>query len=143
MSKHINATSEAGKEFYLKFLKKEKAIVMLNLLKFKSQADYTDLESIKPEKEITGEEAYNLYTSNTLNELKQIGSEILFYGESKSFLIGPDSEKWDAVLLVKHQSIKSFMDFSKSEIYLNNVGHRTAGLEDSRLLPTTEIKNYT
>lgn len=143
MSKHIEATAEAGKEFYLKFLQKGEAIVMINLLKFRSKADYTDLESIKPQKEITGEEAYKLYTSNTLHELKKIGSEILFYGEAKSFLIGPDSEKWDAVLLVKHQSIHTFMDFSKSEIYLNNVGHRTAGLEDSRLLPTTEIKNYT
>ena len=142
MNKHIKATAEAGKEFYLDFLQKGE-VTMLNLLKFKSKADYTDLESIKPNKDITGKEAYNLYTNNTLNELKQIGSEILFYGESKHFLIGPESEKWDAVLLIKHKSVQSFMEFAKSQNYLNNVGHRTAGLEDSRLLPTAEIKNYT
>ncbi|AIZ40960.1 MULTISPECIES: hypothetical protein [Cellulophaga] len=142
MSKHIKATAEAGKEFYLKFLQNGEAIVMLNLLKFKSKADYTGLELLKPKEEITGEEAYKLYTNNTLDGLKRIGSEILFYGESKNFLIGPNSEKWDVVLLVKHQSVQSFIEFAKSKVYLNNVGHRTAGLEDSRLLPTTEITNY-
>jgi hypothetical protein len=30
------------------------------------------------------------------------------------------------------------MEFSQSGEYLKSVGHRTAALEDSRLLPTTE-----
>lgn len=141
MNKYINATEVTGKEFYLDFLQKGK-IVMLNLLKFKSKADYTNIELIQPQRDnITGEEAYKIYTDNTLEELNKIGSRILFYGESKNFLIGPESEKWDAVLLVEHQSVQTFMGFSQSKAYLNNVGHRTAGLEDSRLLPTTEIKN--
>ena len=140
MNKYIKATPESGKEFYLNFKEKGGIIVMLNLLKFKPKADYSNLESIKPQKDITGEEAYNLYSENTLAKLNEIGSQILFYGASKNFLIGPEYEKWDAVLLVKHQSVESFMDFAQSKTYLNNVGHRTAGLEDSRLLPTTEIK---
>lgn len=139
MNKHINATTESGKAFYSKFLQKGK-IVMLNLLKFKSKADYTNLESIKSQKDITGQEAYQLYTDNTLNELNRQGGRILFYGESKNFLIGPESEKWDAVLLVEHQSVQTFMKFAESNAYLNNVDHRTAGLDDSRLLPTTEVK---
>ena len=138
-NKYINATEVNGKEFYLDFLQKGK-IVMLNLLKFKLKANYTNLQLIQPQKGITGEEAYKLYTDNTLEELNKIGSRILFYGENKNFLIGPDSEKWDAVLLVEHHSVQKFMEFSQSKAYLNNVRHRTAGLEDSRLLPTTEIK---
>lgn len=139
MKKHINATPEMGKEFYLNFHQKGR-IVMLNLLKFKSKADYANLESIKPQKDISGKEAYKIYTDNTLLELNKLGSKILFYGASNNFLIGPESEKWDAVLLVEHQSVQTFMKFAESKIYLKNVGHRTAGLEDSRLLPTTEIK---
>ena len=142
MSKYINATEANGKAFYLDYLQKGK-IVMLNLLKFKSKGDYTNLELIQPQRPITGKEAYKLYTDNTLEALNEIGSRILFYGESKHFLIGPESEKWDAVLLVEHPSVEKFMEFSQSKAYLNNVCHRTAGLEDSRLLPTTEIKNYT
>lgn len=139
MHTYINATENAGKAFYLDFVKKGK-LVMLNLLKFKTKADYTNFESIKPKNDITGEEAYKLYTDNTKEALKEVNSRILFYGESKNFLIGPESEKWDAVLLVEHESVEKFMVFSQSKAYLNHVGHRTSGLEDSRLLPTTETQ---
>jgi uncharacterized protein (DUF1330 family) len=141
MDKYIDATEKTGKEFYLNFNEKGK-IVMLNLLKFKFKADYTDLEAIKSQKDISGEEAYKLYADNTSDELEKIGSRILFYGKSTGFLIGPESEKWDAILLVEHQSLQDFIEFSKSKSYLDNVKHRTAGLENSRLLPSTEIKNY-
>ncbi len=142
MNKYIEASQEAGKEFYQKFHGRGK-VVMLNLLKFRPKANYSNLEHLKPEAEITGEEAYELYMKHTLPELKKAGSRIIYYGKSKAFLIGPESEKWDAILIVEHESVIKFMEFAQNEDYLKNAGHRTAGLEDSRLLPTNEIKNYT
>jgi len=138
MEKYIDATENTGKEFYLNFIQKGK-IVMLNLLKFKPKADYTNSESLKPQNDISGEDAYKIYTNNITEELNKNNSRTIFYGKSKSFLIGPEFEKWDAVLLVEHQSVETFIEFSKSQAYLDNVGHRTAALEDSRLLPTNEI----
>lgn len=111
---------------------------MLNLLKFREQADYANLEPIKPSEEITGEAAYQLYMNSTLPELEKAGGRVLFYGESRHFLIGPESERWDVVLLVEHQSVASFMEFAQSKDYLKHAGHRTAALEDSRLLPISE-----
>ncbi len=35
------------------------------------------------------------------------------------------------------------MAFAQNKDYLKTIGHRTAALEDSRLLPSTEIENYT
>ncbi|WP_298346310.1 DUF1330 domain-containing protein [uncultured Algibacter sp.] len=142
MQKYIDATPESGKKFYQDFHNKGK-IVMLNLLKFREKADYKNLEQIQPDETISGEEAYKLYMKNTLPELKKAGSRIIYYGKSNDFLIGPESEKWDAILIVEHESVMKFMEFAQSEDYLKNAGHRTAGLEDSRLLPSTEIKNYT
>ncbi|MBU2997584.1 DUF1330 domain-containing protein [Cellulophaga baltica] len=142
MNKHIDANPESGKKFYQDFHNKGK-IVMLNLLKFRQKADYTNLGQIKPDNEVSGKEAYKLYMKNTLPELKKVGSRIIYYGKSNGFLIGPESEKWDAILIVEHESVLKFMEFAKNKNYLQNVGHRTAGLEDSRLLPSTEIKNYT
>ena len=140
MQKYIDANPESGKKFYQDFNDKGK-IVMLNLLKFREKADYTDLEKIKPDEVIRGEEAYKLYMDNTLPELKKAGSRIIYYGKSHNFLIGPESEKWDAVLIVEHESVMKFMEFAQNEDYLKNAGHRTAGVKDSRLLPSTEIKN--
>ncbi|WP_372758039.1 DUF1330 domain-containing protein [Mariniflexile sp.] len=142
MSKHIDASPEAGKEFYQNFHGKGK-VVMLNLLKFRVTADYTNLEELKPIKNISGEEAYQLYLNSTLPELEKAGSRIIYFGKSRNFLIGPDSEKWHAVLLVEHESVLKFMEFAQSPDYQKKAGHRTAALEDSRLLPTNEIKNYT
>lgn len=140
--KHLEARPESGQRFYHDFHEKGE-VVMLNLLKFRSTADYTNLELLKPEKEITGEEAYQLYMDHTLPELKKAGSKILFYGNAKNFLIGPDLEKWDAVLLVEHQSAVKFIEFAQNKDFLKNEGHRTAALIDSRLLPLTENHKYT
>lgn len=116
---------------------------MMNLLKFKEWADYNNLEFISPSKPITGEEAYQLYMDNTLPLLKKAGSRIVFYGKCKEFLIGPSSEKWDAMLLVEHQSTSEFISFSQNKEFLAHAGHRTAALEDSRLLPILESSQYT
>ncbi|MCA9759825.1 MAG: DUF1330 domain-containing protein, partial [Candidatus Eisenbacteria bacterium] len=51
------------------------------------------------------------------------------------FLIGPENERWDAALLVQQDSVASFMAFASNAEYLAGMGHRTAALEDSRLLP--------
>ena len=138
MSNFIEVSQDAGKRFYQDFHNKGK-VVMLNLLRFKEIADYTAMEQLKPDGEISGEEAYQLYMEYTLPELEKAGSRILYFGKGQHFLIGPDAEKWDAVLLVEHQSVSAFIAFAQNEAYLKSAGHRTAALEDSRLLPTTQV----
>ena len=142
MSKYIHANHEAGIRFYQNFHDKGK-IVMLNLLKFRKIADYTNLEGLQPAEKISGEEAYQLYLTNTLPELEKAGSRILYYGKCNNYLIGPESEVWDLMLLVEHQSVSKFIEFAQKDTYLKNEGHRTAALEDSRLMPSSEIKNNT
>jgi len=134
MENFLTATTEAGKRFYQDFHDKGK-VVMLNLLKYKKEACYDNLESIKPANQLSGEEAYKLYLDVTFPLLKKAGSRILFYGKCGSFVIGPEQEKWDAILLVEHESVVKFMAFAQSKEYLEIAGHRSAALEDSRLLP--------
>jgi len=134
---YIKASSEAGKKFYQDFYDTGR-VVMLNLLRFKSVADYSNLAALQPKQEISGKEAYQLYMDYTKPLLEKAGSRVLFYGNSGSFLIGPEQEKWDAVLLVEYESVAKFMAFAQDEEYLKTAGHRTAALEDSRLLPVSE-----
>ena len=65
MSKHIHVTPEAGKQFYLGFHQKGRN-VMQNLLKFRANADYTDLPMLNPNDKLNGREAYNLYMGYTM-----------------------------------------------------------------------------
>ncbi len=55
-----------------------------------------------------------------------------------AFLIGPAGERWDRAMLVRQQSVEAFIAFASNEAYLAGMGHRTAALEDSRLLPLAE-----
>ncbi|MEM6263211.1 MAG: DUF1330 domain-containing protein [Bacteroidota bacterium] len=139
MSTYLHPTDETGKQFYIDFHQKG-PVVMLNLLKFKTVADYSDFPALKPVQEVTGKEAYDLYMACTAPHLKEAGSRVLFYGACNQYLIGPELESWDSILLVEHASVHSFMAFAQHEAYLITAGHRTAALADSRLLPISQMR---
>jgi len=137
MSKpHINVLEEVGQKFFSQ--QHSTAIVMLNMLRFKTTADYSSFPLLAPANEITGLQAYKRYMKCVSPLLLKIGSELLFSGNSAQYLIGPPEEKWDAVLLVKYQNKKQFLALVTDKEYLAISGHRTAALEDSRLLPLVE-----
>jgi hypothetical protein len=77
---------------------------------------------------------------HTLPYLQASGGEVVFFGRGGDFLIGPTNERWDAALLVRQSSIASFMAFATNQGYLSGIGHRTAALEDSRLLPLVDTQ---
>ena len=137
MSKtYLDPTQESGQDFYLNEM--SGPIVMLNLLRFRDVADYSASPELAPAEPISGSKAYEHYMKHTRPFLEGGGGEVLFMGKGSSFLIGPSEEKWDAVLLVKQQSKDSFMAFAQNEGYLKGLGHRTAALADSRLMPMKE-----
>lgn len=141
MSKaYLDPTQESGRDFYLNEMSGN--IVMLNLLRFREVADYSTSPELGPEAPITGAQAYERYMRHTQPFLQAGGGEVLFMGKGSSFLIGPTEEKWDAVLLVKQQSKDHFMAFAQNEGYLKGLGHRTAALADSRLMPMKEGKMW-
>ncbi len=133
---HIKVTEEAGQRFFSQ--NHSSPIIMLNLLRFKDVADYSASPQLSPSHEISGLDAYRLYMKAVHPLLSKIGSEIIFSGTTDQFLIGPQDEKWDAVLLVKHLDMTDFMAFALDPAYLKIEGHRTAALADSRLLPIKE-----
>ena len=111
---------------------------MLNLLRFRAQADYSATPGPAPDAPITGEAAYTRYMDHTLPFLKASGGEVLYHGKGGAFLIGPVEERWDAAMLVRQASMASFLAFASNADYLAGIGHRLAALEDSRLLPLVE-----
>lgn len=108
---------------------------MLNLLQFRDEADYTGSPELAPSTPITGPEAYRLYTAHVLPLLTAAGGQLIYMGHGGPWFIGPEAERWDMVLLVRHQSVQAFMQFASNPTYLAGAGHRTAALADSRLLP--------
>jgi hypothetical protein len=133
---YLEPTQEAGRAFFTRNISGK--IVMLNLLRFRSVADYSATPHLAPAAPISGEAAYRLYIKHTLPHLKESGGELLFLGKGGAFLIGPSDERWDAAMLVRQSSVSAFMEFASNPEYMAGIGHRTAALEDSRLLPLVE-----
>ncbi len=136
--KHLTPTQAAGRDFIMRQI--SGSVVMLNLLRFREIADYSETPELAPTEPISGQQAYQLYIQHTLPHLEKSGGEVVFMGNGGNFLIGPPNERWDAVLLIRQKSVESFMAFAQDEAYLKGMGHRTAALEDSRLLPLVEEK---
>jgi hypothetical protein len=113
-------------------------VAMLNLLRFRKFADYSANPQIAPAEPITGRQAFDRYIDHTRPFLASSGGELLFLGEGGYFLIGPATEHWDLAMLVRQSSVESFINFAADAAYLAGLGHRTAAVEDSRLLPLVE-----
>jgi hypothetical protein len=134
--KYLKHTQESGKEFMTRNI--QGPVVMLNMLRFREIADYADSPELSPGEPISGEQAYQLYIIHTIPFLEASGGEILFMGKGGNFLVGPQGEIWDAVMLIRQSSVESFIAFQSDKAYMAGIGHRTAALEDSRLLPLIE-----
>jgi hypothetical protein len=134
--KYLEASEESGRALFSRSL--SGPVVMLNLLRFRPVADYSATPALAPPTPISGEAAYRLYTEHTLPFLRKSGGEILFHGLGGRFFIGPSDERWDAALLIRQASLQAFLAFASDPEYLAGIGHRTAALEDSRLLPLVE-----
>lgn len=115
---------------------REGPVVMLNLLRFRDTADYSRSPELAPDQPISGAEAYRRYSANTAPLLAGVGGEVRYDGAGGDVLIGPADERWDRVLLVRYPDLAAFTAMTTDPAYLAGVGHRTAALADSRLLPT-------
>jgi hypothetical protein len=103
-------------------------------------ADYTAYPELAPSSPITGAEAFDRYIQHTISFLRESGGDLRFLGAGGPLLIGPENERWDLAMLVRQSSVASFLAFARHEEYQAGLGHRAAAIEDSRLLPLTELR---
>ena len=136
MQAYLEPTQESGRAFFMRGM--TGPVVMLNLLRYRALADYSAAPQLAPATPVTGEAAYRLYMEHTMPYLERSGGRVLFFGRGGGFLVGPEGERWDAAMLVEQASTAAFLAFASNAEYLAGTGHRTAALEDSRLLPLQE-----
>ena len=133
---YLEPTQAAGRDLFMRGI--TGPVTMLNLLRFRPQADYAATPDLAPPAPITGAQAFDRYIAHTLPFLRETGGDLVFLGAGGAFLIGPAEERWDMAMLVRQASIEAFMAFAAHGPYLAGLGHRTAAIEDSRLLPLVE-----
>ncbi|WP_266159424.1 DUF1330 domain-containing protein [Dyella silvatica] len=134
---YLEPSQSSGRAFVMRQMSGN--IVMLNLLRFRAMADYAATPQLAPPTPISGAAAFERYIQHTLPLLHETGGDIQFVGAGGAWLIGPPDEHWDMAMLVRQQSAESFLAFASQQSYLAGLGHRTAAVEDSRLLPLSEM----
>lgn len=107
-------------------------VVMLNLLRFKDEADGIDAG-------ISGAEAYARYGEAAAPFLERVGGRLLHAVEARQVVVGPEAAEWDMALLVEYPSRKAFLAMATDPEYLKIHEHRIAALADSRLIACAAI----
>ena len=136
----IEPSQESGAALFRRNIPGE--LLMLNMLRLRETADYSDTPELAPSTPITGREAFQRYIDHTMPYLKESGGELVLLGKGGQFFIGPGDEQWDIVMLVRQSSIDNFLAFASHAEYLSGIGHRTAAILDSRLLPIVECQDH-
>ena len=107
-------------------------VVMVNLLRFKPQADAPDTGS-------TGAEAYARYGEQMIAWVESQGGRLIWSGRVDSMVIGETGERFDMVALVEYPSRQEFVRIASDPRVEAYAVHRRAGLEMQWLIATTEV----
>ncbi len=100
------------------------AIHMVNLLKFKDRAQYKDGRQT----DLTGKEAYQIYTEEVQEHLRKVGAKIIFSGEVSRLMLGEVEELWDMIAIAEYPSRKAMRSMIMDKEYQKSEEHRSAGL---------------
>lgn len=128
---HIDPTKEIMAVF--RDLPSDRPIAMINLLRFRDQADYpTD----HPEhgKALTGAEAYRNYGKAAAAPFQRAGGRQIWLGRPELTVIGPADEAWDLAFIAAYPSGEAFVGMLRDPEYRQAVVHRQAAVADSRLI---------
>jgi uncharacterized protein (DUF1330 family) len=118
----------------LEGVEEDRPLAMINLLRYREQADYGPEAKVEP---CSGREAYRRYAAESIRFIEEVGGEVLWRGSGKAVLVGPPGERWDTAILVRYPSKAAFLAMVSKPEYQAIAFHRSAALEDSRLIATT------
>ena len=129
--RHVDPERTAFELF--KNLPRDESIDMLNLVRFRDQAEYPP-DHPQHDSHLTGAEAYRLYSKESGPVFARVGGTIIWSAKPELVLIGPADEKWDAVFVARYPSAAAFMEMITDDEYRRAVIHRQAAVKPSRLI---------
>ncbi|MGA0603390.1 DUF1330 domain-containing protein [Caulobacter sp. KR2-114] len=116
-----------------KALPRDTPIQMLNLIRLRPKADYPPGHPDHG-KDLTGLDAYRAYGRTSGPVFARVGGRQIWAGRPETVVTGPTDERWDLAFIAEYPSAGAFLAMVTDPEYREHVKHRTAGVEDSRLI---------
>lgn len=116
-----------------KALPRDTPIQMLNLVRLKPLAEYPQ-DHPNHGKGLTGLEAYRAYGRESAEVFGRVGGKQIWAGRPETVVTGPADERWDLAFIAEYPGGGAFLAMVTDPAYREIVKHRTAGVEDSRLI---------
>lgn len=133
---HIDPEREAFEAF--KALPRNEPVWMLNLVRFRDRAVYP-ADHPDAGKGRTGAEAYEAYGRESNPVFARVGGAIAWRGRMQTMLIGPSTERWDAMFIAHYPTAGAFLAMVTDPVYRVAVVHRQAAVETSRLIRCQQL----
>ena len=112
----------------------DEPVVMLNLLRFRDQA-----EAGHGVDGLSGKEAYREYGRRFDALHPRFGGTPIWMGKPHAVLIGEEGESWDLAILVRYPARERFVTMLADPDYVAIAPLRAAALEDSRLVEMSQL----
>jgi hypothetical protein len=122
-----------------KALPRDTPIQMLNLIRLKPMADYP-LGHPDHGRGLTGLDAYRAYGSTCRDIFARVGLRQVWAGRPETVVTGPPDERWDLAFIAEYPNAGAFLAMVTDPDYREHVKHRTAAVEDSRLIRLAPIE---
>ena len=122
-----------------KALPRDEPIQMLNLIRLKPAADYP-ADHPNHGKGMSGLDAYRAYGASIAGILGRLGARQVWAGRPQVVVTGPEDERWDLAFIVEYPGSSAFLAMVTDLEYREHVKHRTAAVEDSRLIRLAPLR---
>ena len=116
-----------------KSLPRDTPIHMLNLLRYRDEAEYPDGHA-NAGKGWSGRRAYEEYGRTSGPIFRRVGGSIIWRGVYETVVTGPEATSWDDGFIAAYPNSAAFFEMIKDPAYQQAVVNRTAALADSRLI---------
>jgi uncharacterized protein (DUF1330 family) len=134
MSEPVSSIDPTRPQFEaFKALPRDTPIHMLNLIRLRPLADYP-ADHPNHGAGMTGLDAYRAYGRTSAAVFARVGGRQVWVGRPEGVLTGPSPERWDLAFIAEYPSAGAFLAMVTDPEYREHVKHRTAGVEDSRLI---------
>ncbi|MEL6830661.1 MAG: DUF1330 domain-containing protein [Pseudomonadota bacterium] len=129
MEKHLEPSESQRAK--LMSLPADTPLAVLNLFEFHERANYQpeDPEYGTDAAEISGQDAYRLYSDIAGELIQALGGRIAFSTAAEQVLIGPDYADWDVAAIMYFPSRGAFMQMMMDPGFQETSRHRKAALK--------------